>query len=278
MALKTILVHVDLSRHALARIRCAAALARAHGAHLVGAAPTDIPRDLFPQGYDEPAGTLCASHFGPLVENAKRALAQFEAIAGAMHISFEGRLVCDRADDALALQARFADLVVASQDDPDESMNDLPVPVAEYVPLNGTRPVLLLPRTNPPPAERHDVLLAWDGSKAASCAAAAAIPLLCRALSVTVLTLTGADISQIDARREQAELSAWLGRHGVCPAMALRPASGPPGAALLAYAAERRCSLLVMGCYGHTRWRETCLGGASRTVLLDARIPVLLAH
>jgi len=34
----------------------------------------------------------------------------------------------------------------------------------------------------------------------------------------------------------------------------------------------------VMGCYGHGRLRELCLGGASRTVLAEATLPVLLAH
>jgi nucleotide-binding universal stress UspA family protein len=33
-----------------------------------------------------------------------------------------------------------------------------------------------------------------------------------------------------------------------------------------------------MGAYGHGRLREFCLGGASRTVLARAHIPVLMAH
>jgi nucleotide-binding universal stress UspA family protein len=33
-----------------------------------------------------------------------------------------------------------------------------------------------------------------------------------------------------------------------------------------------------MGCFGHTRLRELCLGGPSRAVLADTRIPVLLTH
>jgi nucleotide-binding universal stress UspA family protein len=36
--------------------------------------------------------------------------------------------------------------------------------------------------------------------------------------------------------------------------------------------------MLVMGCFGHSRFRELCMGGASRTVLADAGIPVLMAH
>jgi nucleotide-binding universal stress UspA family protein len=42
MTYKTIVVHVDQSRHAAARIRLAAELAISEGAHLVGAAMTGI--------------------------------------------------------------------------------------------------------------------------------------------------------------------------------------------------------------------------------------------
>jgi nucleotide-binding universal stress UspA family protein len=33
-----------------------------------------------------------------------------------------------------------------------------------------------------------------------------------------------------------------------------------------------------MGAYGHTRAREFVLGGATRTVLREAPLPVLLSH
>jgi nucleotide-binding universal stress UspA family protein len=41
---------------------------------------------------------------------------------------------------------------------------------------------------------------------------------------------------------------------------------------------DRKVDLLVMGCYGHSRYREILLGGASRTVLRRLSMPVLLAH
>jgi nucleotide-binding universal stress UspA family protein len=43
-------------------------------------------------------------------------------------------------------------------------------------------------------------------------------------------------------------------------------------------AEDSKADLLVMGCYGHSRYREIMLGGASRTVLHRAPLPVLLAH
>ena len=38
------------------------------------------------------------------------------------------------------------------------------------------------------------------------------------------------------------------------------------------------CDLLVMGAYGHSRLREMILGGATRDVLANSTIPVLMAH
>ncbi|WP_296949521.1 universal stress protein [uncultured Massilia sp.] len=277
MTLKSILVHVDLSRHAPARIRHAAGLARTHGAHLVGAAMTGIPGAVFPHGYDSLPGTLSASHYEPLVAHAQEAQRRFEDIAAEAGVSHAARLVCDQADDGLASMARFVDVVVCSQDDPDESMTDMAVRVPDYVILNSARPVLVLPNNDPPPAPSH-VLLAWDGSKEASAAAGAAIPLLQRARSVTVATLTAGDMDAPRCRREQGDLLGYLGHHGVAAAAVARPAEATPGRQLLVLAAERGCNLLVMGCYGHGRLREICLGGASRTVLADARIPLLLAH
>jgi nucleotide-binding universal stress UspA family protein len=275
---KTILVHADLSSHAPARMRYAAALAHAHHAHLLGAAMFGVSRTMFPLGYASRPGTLEASYFDPLAQNARRALAQFEAIAADMHVPHEGRFVCDRADDGLARLARFADLVVVSQDDPDEALPDEAVHLPEYVILHGARPVLVLPRAEAAPGAARDVLVAWDGSKAAAHAVTAALPLLSRASAVTVAALTGPDAGAAELESQRPDLMQFLGRHGVTPHMLVRDPRRDVGHDLLQLAAELHCGLLVMGCYGHGRLRELCLGGASRAVLADAGVPVLMAH
>lgn len=278
MSLKTILVHVDLSRHAPARIRAAAALANAHGACLLGVAMTGIPRAVFPDGYDVQPHTLAASHFEPLVDKARQALAAFEGIVRGTGTTFDTRLVCDVADDALALMARFADLVVASQNDLDEAMTDMALHLPENLIMKSARPILIMPRTDPVLDLAPKVLVAWDGSEEASFAVSAAVPLLRRAKTVTVATLFDTGRSRADSEREQAELAAYLGRHDIEPEFMTATVSGDPGRALLQLAGRHGHDLLVMGCYGHARWRELCLGGASRTVLAETDIPVLLAH
>lgn len=278
MSYQTILVHVDQSSHAQARMRYAAALAQAHGAHLLGAAMLGVSRAVFPEGYRAAPGTLEASYFEPLADNAGRALNHFASIAGSLSLPYTGRFICDQADDGLARMARFADLVVLSQDDPDEAMPDLAVHLPEYVILNCARPVLVLPRNDVTPYAGHKVLVAWDGSKEASCALTAALPMLRHADAVHVAAMTGADGDKAALQAQWPDLLDFLERHRVKADVTVREPRQEVGRALLALAAELQCGMLVMGCYGHGRLRELCLGGASRTVLAEATIAVLMAH
>jgi nucleotide-binding universal stress UspA family protein len=298
MSLHTILVHVDQSRHAPARIRAAALLARAHGALLTGAAMMGVPRAVFPNGYAARPGSLTAACFDPLAATARLALSRFEIIARECGVAHETRLVLDEADDGVAMLSRFADLVVVSQDDPAESLSDHVLPMPEYVILNSPRPVLVIPHREAAPAAGpgasfdadgdvdaglgRDILLGWDGSMEAAAAMGAAVPLLRRADAVTVAMLSGPGLSAAECEAQQAELAGFLGRHEVRPAILVREHGGrhggDTGRALLSIADELGCDLLVMGCYGHSRLRELCLGGASRTILAEARIAALLVH
>jgi nucleotide-binding universal stress UspA family protein len=278
MSYRTILVHVDQSVHAPARMRYAAGLAHAHGARLVGAALFGVSRDIFPQGYDVRPGTLDASCFGALADNARRALGRFETIAAEHGARHESRFVCDRADDGLARLARFADLVVVSQDDPAEAPPDMAVRLPEFLVLYGAPALLVVPRADPAPYHDPTILLAWDGGREAAAAMRAAMPLLRRAGTVTIAMLAPSHRGGDDPGADQDELAAFLAAHHVRTQFLARAAQHDGGADLLALARKLGSGMLVMGCYGHSRFRELVFGGASRTVLAEAEIPLLLAH
>jgi len=280
MRFKTVLVHADLSRHAPARIELAAAICAEHGAHLVGAAMTGVSRLVFPDGCDAKPGTLLASYVDPLLQTARRALDGFEDIARRRGVSHESRLISDQAPEALALLARFADLVVVSQDDPDESLGYLPSAsrMPDFIVVNAARPVLVVPRTGAPPDCPRRVLLCWNGSREAAVAMAAAVPLLQRATHVSVAVLTSTFPNEWANSNELDDALAFLGRHCVRAGHAMRDPGRDTGTAILDLAAEQGCDLVVMGCFGHTRFQELLLGGASRTVLQEATLPVLMAR
>lgn len=280
MPYQTILVNADLSRHAPARIELAAAICAEHGAHLIGAAMTGVSRAVFPNGYNVESGTLLASYVEPLKDNAKRALDRFEEIARHRGVSHESRLVCDDAPDGLALLARFADLVVVSQDDPEEGLGYAP-PAArmpDYLLMNASRPVLVVPRQGPAPNVPRRILLCWNGSREASAAMAAAVPLLQRAIHVSLALFTPVFPVGWASGPEPDDAKAYLKRHAIDAEIVVRDPGHSIGRAILALAEEQASGLVVMGCFGHTEFQELLLGGASRTVLREAALPVLMAH
>lgn len=281
MSYQTILVHVDQSRHAPQRIALACALCAEHGAHLIGAAMTGIARDVFPHGYDVEPHTLLASYVEPLAQTARRSLEAFEAIADRHGISHESRLVCDGVPDGMALLSRYADLVVLSQDDPAESLGYMPPAsrMPDYVVVEAAPPVLIVPRTpTAAPACPRRILVCWNGSREASKAMAAAVPLLQRASDVTLAAFAPTFPSSLANGEELADVQTFLGRHGVHAQVALRDPHRDTGRAILALATEQSRDLIVMGCFGHTRFQEILLGGASRTVLQEAGLAVLMTH
>lgn len=278
MSYKTILVHADLSRHAPARIRIAAQLAKAHGAHLIGLAATGVSRDVFPHGYHAAPDSLEASYFQPLHDTASRALEQFTTIAAEAGVSSESRLVCDLASDALARVGRFSDLVVVNQDDLAEALTDTIGRIPEYVLFTSARPVLVVPCAPVARQPGDHVLVAWNGSKEASAALRAALPVLQRAVRVTVVSFRLPDESSLVEDDDDAGITAFLGRHGVQAQMLTIGRNIDCGLNLLTLATQDGYDLVVMGCYGHTQFRELFLGGVSRTLLQNSTVPLLMAR
>ncbi|HEU4851459.1 MAG TPA: universal stress protein [Telluria sp.] len=277
MPYKTILVHADLSPHAAARIRLAAAIALAEDAHLVGAAMTGISRFVYPNNASDLARTVIAGHVEALYEHASQALAQFESVARSCGVrSFEPRLVADDPEGGLVQLSRFCDLLVLSQTDPASNVTGAVRDLPEYVILNVARPVLLVPYSREYADIHGPALIAWDGSHEASRAVSSALPLLMRASPVVVTHFEPEEADQPDP--QSLELLAWLGRFGIKATLLVRPGGIDHGNALLALATERKAGLVVMGGYGHTRFRELFLGGVTHTMLRRMTMPVLMSH
>lgn len=181
--------------------------------------------------------------------------------------------------EAVLDYARVADLVIAAQtesDWDDSHMFDVP----EWLTMESGRPVLIVPKSGDMQTIGHRVLIAWNNSRESARAVFDALPLLQNAKAVRVLCVEEADKPQSNRDRPVAEICASLTRHGVnCVAEHIKPAKhGVAGEDLLTQVRQHNCDLLVMGCYGRSRFREFIFGGASRHVLQQATVPVLMAH
>jgi nucleotide-binding universal stress UspA family protein len=279
MSYKTILVHVDQSKHAAERIKIAAEIAVAENAHLIGTAMTGISRFVYQDSALDITGTILSAQIDSLYENANQALENFDAIAKKMGVlSYDKRLVSDEPEGGLALQARYCDLVVVGQTDPDELFSSIVSDLPEYVMLNCARPVLMVPYAGRFAHVGTNALVAWDGSTEATRAITNAIPLLKRARNVTVAVFNPSAQYEVHGEQPGADVALYLARHNIKIDVVQQPTELDVGNALLSMAADMGSDLIVMGGYGHTRFREVLLGGVTSTMLKTMTIPVLMSH
>lgn len=279
MSYKTILVHAQSpSPHAEQIVGCASRIAAAEQAHLVGLASTGINQLMYQcNAAALGAQLLLPQELNALTDGTRQALSRFTAIASGFGVpSSEGRLTDESLPDSLALQSRYCDLVVIGQ-----AGRQIPLAgdlLPEELILHCPRPVLVIPASGQFERIGERVLLAWDGGVAASRAIHAALPLLRRAQLVTLAVFNPAQVYAAHGEQPGADLAHYLARHDVKLDVVTRETPANVGDALLTLAGEVGADLLVMGCYGHTRFRELLLGGATRGVLDRMTLPVLMTR
>lgn len=147
--------------------------------------------------------------------------------------------------------------------------------------LGAGLPCLAIPGEAPNQVPALDVVaIAWNGSSEALRAAHAALPLLHRARRIVILHGEQLPPAGMAAWQPAFDLESYLLRHGLRSESLMIPGGTEDevGAALLHAAGETGAGMLVMGAYGHTRFREWVLGGVTRYVLAHARLPLWLRH
>jgi nucleotide-binding universal stress UspA family protein len=280
MNYKTILLDLDQSPRCDVRIQLAAQLAQRCNGHLIGAAVTGISRHVFSRAEFDLTDPVFAHHRDHLRQHARDVLKHFEQVVASVGVdSVESRLVDDDAAGGMVLHSRYADLTVMGQFDAAATIPGVMSNLPELVVLGSGRPVLIVPHSGQPAYPLRRVLVAWDGSLSASRAISLALPLLLHADAVDVVVMKAADKAD-DVHGEQAgaDLALFLARHQIKVDVVERQVKGDRGEALLSIAADLAADLIVMGGYGHTRFRELVLGGVTRTLLHSMTIPVLMAH
>jgi len=282
MSYKTVLVHVDKDKHASERVKLAAQIAMNEEAHLIGAAPSGVSRFVYQSRFIYEGGGMAThldSHLEELRKAAKDSLALFESTVRSIGVqSYEARQVDDEAGGGISLQARYSDLVVIGQTNLDEPSSTTLPDFPEFVVMNSGRPVLIVPYVGRYDAMPKRVLIAWDASTSATRAVTAAIPILKRAQNVDVVVFN--PDSRGDAHGEQpgADIALYLARHNIKVNVVRQKTDIDVGNALLSIATDLNSDMIVMGGYGHSRFREILLGGVTRTVLESMTVPVLMAH
>ncbi|HEY0233024.1 MAG TPA: universal stress protein [Dokdonella sp.] len=123
------------------------------------------------------------------------------------------------------------------------------------------------------------IALAWNGTAEALRAIHAALPLLLHAKQVFLLNGEPREMDVEIGWKPPFDIDTYLGRHSVkAERIEIDAGDERAGEALLDAANGAEANLLVMGAYGRSRFSEWAFGGATRTILRDASLPVFLRN
>jgi nucleotide-binding universal stress UspA family protein len=282
MAYKTILTILTNPAEAVLAIHAAARLARSQDAHLDVLA---LGVDRTQVGYSYIGSGAVLMQVG--IERAESDARQMEAAAKAalvqefsdLRSSVEAVVTqLGALTDLVSSRARFADLVVLPRPYGKGAGSEAEA-VVEAAMFEGKAPVLVLPANG---LGEHTlpkrIVLAWNQSAEAMAATRLGMPFL---KAADMVDITVVDPPKLGEERSDPGglLCQMLVRHGVKAEVSVLARSLPQVSDVLArHIIDQGADMLVMGAYGHSRFREAILGGATRSMLEKAEVPVLMAH
>jgi nucleotide-binding universal stress UspA family protein len=271
--MRDVLVHVrDLTRWGPLGAYATDIAARLNGT-LTGVyiEPLPLPMAVPGAGADIAVAAKTRMSSGKL--RAAESLAAWATTMGARQAAWQ--IAEGDAPRVLARMSAWHDLVVVDRepDAPAASVREL----GEIV-VASRAPVIVLPARRRE-AKLDCIALAWNRSEQALAAIHAARPLLAHATRIVVLEGGAPDTHADEGWNPAFDLARYMQWQGFAfEREVIRGESDAAGDLLVQAARRQRADLLVMGAYGRSRLSEWALGGATRSVLFNASLPVFLKH
>ena len=211
-----------------------------------------------------------------LEKSAQTTIETFNRLAAAhTAISVTSSIIDEAFLPSLAQASRAHDVLVTAQP---KSQPDSVVEMEFQAPdiiVGSACPTLVVPRDGGPFAIGKRIAIGWNNSREASRAIRDSLPLLTAADEVLVLAVQ----TQGDTAPITQPIEDYLANHGIKYQLQLATAQDHNVTeTIMAQILQHKVDVLVMGAWGHSRFRELILGGVTRKVLETAPIPVLLSH
>ena len=256
MAYKDILVYLDPTVETVERIRLAVALAKAHGARLIG---VDI-------------SSAAAGQEAETEEAVSRTFSDTTRNSGLTAVLAP----CNKAGEGDNF-THCVDLIIAPGPE-SLAQGTIRRGALDRALLESGAPMLMLPPEWTPGPVGDNIVIAWNAGREALRAVHDAMPLLERAKKVTLFAFS----AQPSALRKSAEtLVDHLAAHGVkAEHISDWTNTGDLTAveALFASLDTQDADLIVAGAFGHSRIYEGLFGGVTLDLMHQQSLPVLMSH
>lgn len=276
MSIKNILVAYNGTESSDAALKSALQLRKKYDAHLTGLLAYGV------QSANVAVNAWMPKNIESLLDEArheasKRVRDQFEKITGSVKASEKIHWISaiDQTDATVAKYARMCDLTIlgryeAVQGEARTVLNP------DTIAMISGRPVLIVPRNTDMAEFCDNAVIAWDGQRASARALGDAMQLLSKECLVTLATVSD---GSSDKQLPGMDIETNLKRHDFnVQVEKLKIKKHSIGKTLLLYLQDINATLLVMGAYEHSKFRETVVGGVTNRVLKEAKLPILISH
>lgn len=270
MAWKSLIVHLKPHTDSNPALASALSVAKSFDASLTGLyAMRELAMLKLVIGPESAAAREAEAREAPLVRAAEERFLRACSDAGVMG-TFE--VAEGNSNELLCLAGRVHDALFV---DGGGSLDGRGGDLVEECAISAGTPTIIVPPTGAK-AFGQCIVVAWNHSRQSAAAVHAALPLIERAENVIVLLGQQRDALPSVTRRPRADIGDYLRRHN--PNVRVSPFEERDSSSLQTAALAAGGDLLVMGAYGRSAWREFLFGGATRAVVNDLRLPVLMAH
>ena len=178
-----------------------------------------------------------------------------------------------RQNAVVGMTGRVYDLILVEQP---EKLASIAEATLEDALFESGRPVLMVPKVTGTPLGEV-VAIAWNGSTETAVTVAMGMPFLKQAREVVIVAVGPQHMPEPGPTGE--ELARSLEAHGLN--VSLRTAVGrqkAQGESFLKEAMAAGADLLLKGAYTQSRIRQMIFGGGTRHIIMESRIPVLMAR
>ena len=275
MSIKDILVFLDDSVGYQDRVNTAFEISKAHGAYLTGASLASM-KPVHAKSDNEQVLIRMSD------KQAHKIADEFSEDAKSAGFNAEALVIPGGATSSALKMAQYArnnDLVILGQPDPSRDNFSRLEDFSRDVMLHSGRPILFMPYIGTRRIGFNKVMLAWDGTPAASRSIHDSMPLLARAKEVFIVIIESKKQKELKKNLLEERLIKHLMHHDIdAKLMRVNPGKNDVPTTILNKISEYDVDLLVIGGYGTPTLKQKIFGGVSKILLKSMIVPILMSH
>ncbi|MDW3094625.1 MAG: universal stress protein [Gammaproteobacteria bacterium] len=277
--MKDILVLCDSNDSNAFRIETALCYAESFDAHITGVHMIPFPViPIYGGMYPDASSYTAADQIDRANKHAKELEDSFTKIAESHHIQHEWKTIEGLDLNFIIENARYNDLVIAPATYSHYSV-ETSHQLCDYFTTRLGRPLLITPDLKKVFNLPKRIIIAWNESHEATRAVHDALPILRQAENIQIVNVSKSEKKEKENMKRCEQLQRHLKHHFInCEIFTPNKLLKGTGHTIYETALEYNADLIVMGAYGHSKFKEIVLGGTTKYLIENSTMPLFVSN